>query len=143
MPDAVLCTHRTHRVSRRATLTATIASLAAGIVLTGVAAQPAAAETCLTISRWTSNSVRGSWSRSWRISSKSDCDNLYAAYAHRYRDRVRGWYRQSGTWQPGTRGFVYVPKTDNNWRILLSAIKNGSTVRGQTWNYNQRIQYVW
>ena len=130
------------RVLRRCALVVAMAAVASlGVV--GGAAPRAQAANCVTLAFNTVTADKGYGSTVWTLDEKSACTDLFAAYARSYADKVKGWYKQSGDWKGGSRGFVSVPKTDTDWKTLLSDIKNGSTVRGQTKSHNQLIQYVW
>lgn len=121
-----------------------IAMLAASGVLVSasflVSASQAKAD-CLTAPRWTATAPTSS--SVWNLDGASACKDLNAAYTHSINDKVKGWYKQSGTWRGGTRGFVTVTTSDSGWKVLLSAVQNGTTVRGETYSYNQWVQYVW
>lgn len=123
--------------------------IAATVLVSGSAAFSAApqaqaqTQTCVTLGINTVTASKGYGSTVWTLDEKSVCTDLFAAFTHSHNDKVMGWYKQSGAWKGGSKGFVAVTTADNGWKALLTSIKNGSTVRGQTKTYNQKVQYVW
>jgi len=102
---------------------------------------PAQAVTCKTAAYWTSTAA--AVSTTFTNSGMSGCSDLNAAYAHTKADKVMGQFKKSGLWQEASRGFVWVPATDGQWIVLISSLKDGSTVRGRSYVVDQYIQYVW
>jgi hypothetical protein len=128
------------RVRIIATAAASLAIAAGGLVVT---TGQASAATCLTIAKYTN--VNPAASAVWTTTGKSACTDLSAAATKRYNDRVQGWYvlSSTGKWKAGSRGFVAVTTSNSGWKILLSDLRDGATVRGETLNHNQDVQYVW
>ncbi|MDR1431095.1 MAG: hypothetical protein LBI99_03120 [Propionibacteriaceae bacterium] len=111
-----------------------------GVVAVSAPTQASAAD-CRTAPYYTSTAPGSS--TVFVTSGTSACDHLYAAGAKSYADEVKGWYKKSGKWKEGTRGYVPVPLGNAGWKILLSDIQNSITVRGETLSHSQNIQYVW
>jgi hypothetical protein len=120
-----------------ATLVASGALVAASLIATA----PQASAACLGLEKWTATAPGSS--AVWDLDGASACQDLNAAYTYSHNDKVKGWYKQSGTWREGTRGFVAVTTSDSGWKVLLSDVQNGATVRGETYTYNQYVRYVW
>lgn len=132
---------RNGRRSRGWLIVAAVASTVAAASVALSAAPRADAITCITQAAWTA--INASNSDVFAVAQNSDCHDLNAAYTYTYNDYIRGWYRDGGgTWHYGTRGYVYVDKSDNGWIVLLSSVVNGTPVRGQGLNHAQWVQYV-
>jgi hypothetical protein len=123
---------------------AAIAAVAAAMVTAAIAlaaTSSAQAITCVANTAWTSTTV--AQSAKFTIAQNSQCLDLNAAYTYTNGDYVRGWYRDSGgTWHAGSRGFVYVDRSDTEWIVLLTNVVNGTVVRGEGWRYSQYVRYV-
>jgi hypothetical protein len=115
--------------------------LGAGAVWSVAAAPPAAAAVeCVTGKYWTS------WdpaeSDVFQVPSGSDCADLNAAFTYTEEDKIQGWYLSSSGWEAGSAGFVFVPRTDTGWRVLLTSVRDGANVRGESMKTLQHVQYV-
>lgn len=102
---------------------------------------PSQAVTCMTEAAWTAKTV--SSSKLMTIPSQSDCRDLNASSARTRSDYVKGWYKSGSTWRGGTKGYVYVPKTENGWKVLLTDVANGAYVKGTALNLAQQVQYIY
>ena len=133
-----------HRAQLSRTWKLAAAVIAATVAAAAVAlstAPSANAITCITQAAWTA--INASNSDVFAIAGNSQCVDMNAAYTYTYNDYIRGWYRDGGgTWHYGTRGYVYVDKSDNGWIVLLTSVANGTPVRGQGLNHAQYVQYV-
>lgn len=113
--------------------------LAATVALT--TAPSAQGITCIANTAWTSTTASNS--TNFAIAHNSQCQDLNAAYVYSTADYIRGWYRTSnGVWHSGSRGYVWVDRSDNGWIVLLTSVVNGTLVRGQAANYSQNVRYV-
>jgi hypothetical protein len=129
------------RRSRAWLVVAAVASTVAAAIVALSAAPRAGAITCITQAAWTA--INPANSDKFAIAQNSQCQDMNAAYTYTYNDYIRGWYRDSGgTWHAGSRGFVYVDKSDNGWIVLLTSVVNGTPVRGEGLNHAQYVQYV-
>jgi hypothetical protein len=124
--------------TRKAALAALAAAVAAAAIV--LAAAPLA-QACVRNTAWTSINLPSS--ERFRISSSSPCSDLNAAYTYTYNDYVRGWYYDSGgTLHVGSRGFVYVDRSDNGLVVLLSNVINGTLVFGEGLSHSQNVRYA-
>jgi hypothetical protein len=122
----------------KAALAALAAVVAAAIAL---AVTPSAQAACVRNTAWTSINLPSS--ERFRISSTSPCSDLNAAYTYTYNDYVRGWYYDSGGGlHVGSRGFVYVDRSDNGLVVLLSDVINGTRVFGEGLSHSQYVRYA-
>jgi hypothetical protein len=122
---------------------AALAALAAAVVAAAIvlAAAPSAQAACVRNTAWTDINLPAS--DRFRISSTSPCSDLNAAYTFTYNDYVRGWYYDSGGGlHVGSRGFVYVDKSDNGLVVLLSDVLNGTRVFGEGLSHSQYVRYA-
>jgi len=128
---------RSRRVGKAAITT--IGTLAL-LGLTAVVAAPANAVTCVGLTAYTS--YYPSQSGTFQKAYNSGCVDMNAAYTYSVNDSIRGWYLSSGSWRAGTRGFVPVTTADSGWKVLVSNVRNGTTLRGEGLRYSQNVRYV-
>jgi hypothetical protein len=114
--------------------------LGAGAIWSVAAAPPASAAECITGKYWTSWAPEES--DVFQVPSGSDCTDLNAAFAYTEEDKIRGWYYNGTGWQAGSKGFVLVPRNDSGWRVLLTSVRDGTDVRGESMKSLQHVQYV-
>lgn len=131
---------RTGRVRLLVAGLSVLGLLGAGAVWSVAAAPPASAAACITGKYWTSWDPQES--DVFQVPGGSACKDLNAAFTYEEEDKIRGWYRSSSGWQAGAKGFVVVPRADNGWKVLLTSVRNGADVRGESMKSLQHVQYV-
>ncbi|MFT4215890.1 MAG: hypothetical protein QM619_01715 [Micropruina sp.] len=112
------------------------------VVASAVNASPAHAA-CHYTTAYTDTSP--SWSETFKIGNGNTCQDLNAKYTLVVTDKIRGWYKQDGTWKKGTRGFERVPSSSEytgGQTVLLSDVQDGVTVRGEGYEWSQDVRYM-
>ncbi|MDR0625850.1 MAG: hypothetical protein LBG11_01105 [Bifidobacteriaceae bacterium] len=91
-------------------------------------------------------STKAADSTVFTTSGSSACKDLNAAFAFSKADKVKGQYKTSSGWKDGSRGFQPVDVVDpgwGKWRVLISDLTRGTTVRGVAEKHTQTVRYVW
>ncbi len=121
---------------------ATVASVAV-LAGAGVATAPSSQAVTTCLASWEYTHTNKGYSDQFVTPTLSVCQDLNASETAGPGDSVKGWYKASSGWASGTKGFVWVPSTDQGWKVLLTNISNGARVLGEAAVHNQNVRYIY